>query len=98
MSAFKPTICDDAVPDGTPNMFTVEEASRWLTCAQPVPLRLLQQIGKDCAMVSRMHKHPMGSKATPDKPWPSEKTYCAEVIRLVFQTHPETAPYVPAKP
>lgn len=95
MSDFKPTIYDNAMPAGAPDMFTVEEASRWLICAQPVPLKLLQQLGKDCAMVSRLHKRPMGSKATPDKPWPSEKTYHREVIVLVFQTNPATAPYVP---
>lgn len=95
MSTYKPTPYDDAVPAGTPDMFTVEEASRWLTCPQPVPLKLLQQLGKDCAMVARLHKHPMGSKPTPDKPWPSEKTYCREVIVTVFKTNPATAPYVP---
>lgn len=95
---FKPTPYDDAVPEGTPDMFTVEEASRWLTCTQPVPLKLLQQLGKDCAMVSRLHKHPMGTKSTPDKPWPMEKTYCCEVIVTVFKTHPETAAYVPGAP
>jgi hypothetical protein len=96
MSDYKPTPYDDAVPPGTPDMFTVEEASRWLTCPQPVPLKLLQQLGKDCAMVSRLHKQPMGTKFTPDKPWPQEKTYMAEVIRVVFQTNPATAPFVPA--
>lgn len=95
MSDYKPTPYDDAVPAGAPGMFTVEEASRWLTCAQPVPLKLLQQLGKDCAMVSRLHCQPMGTKPTPDKPWPQEKTYTADVIRVVFKTHPETAPYLP---
>lgn len=95
MSDYKPTIYDDAVPAGTPGMFTVEEASRWLTCAQPVPLKLLQQLGKDCAMVSRLHGQPMGTKPTPDKPWPQEKTYTAKVIRTVFLAHPDTHAYVP---
>lgn len=98
MSDFKPTVYDDAVAPGTPGMFTVEEASRWLTCAQPVPLKLLQRLGKDCAMVARMHRRPMGTKPTPDKPWPCEKTYPADVIRTVFQTCPDTAPYVPPVP
>lgn len=95
MSTYKPTPYDDAVPEGTPDMFTVEEASRWLTCPQPVPLKLLQQLGKDCAMVSRLHKRPMGVKPTPDKPWPQEKTYHREVIVLVFKTNPGTASFVP---
>lgn len=95
MNDYKPTPYDDAVSPGTPDMFTVEEASRWLTCPQPVPLKLLQQLGKDCAMVSRLHKQPMGTKPTPDKPWPQEKTYTADVIRVVFKTHPATAPHLP---
>jgi hypothetical protein len=91
---------DPNTPEPTPDltMFTVEEASRWLTCPQPVPMALLQRLGKDCSMVSCLHKQPTGSKPTPEKRWPSERTYTADVIRLVFKTCPDTAPYLPATP
>lgn len=82
----------------TPNepLYTVEEASRWLNCAQPVPLTLLQKLGKDCSLVSRIWKTTTGVKPTPDKPWPQEKTYTAAVIREVFGSNPDTRNFLPA--
>lgn len=82
----------------TPKMYTVEEASRWLTCPQPAPLPLLQKLGKDCSLVSRIWKIATGVKPTPDKPWPQEKTYTVEVIREVFGSNPDTRNFLPAAP
>lgn len=82
-------------PTETPKLYTVEEASRWLTCAQPLPLPLLQKLGKDCSLVTRIWKTPTGYKPTPDKPWPQEKTYTAEVIREVFGSNPDTRNFLP---
>jgi len=78
-----------------PNHFTVEEASRWLTCAQPINLKLLQQLGKDCSMVCRIRNAEWSIRPTPEKRWPSERAYPAKIIREVFLANPETAPYVP---
>jgi hypothetical protein len=75
--------------------FTVEEASRWLTCAQPVPLKLLQQLGRDCSMLSRIRSIEWSMRPTPHQRWPNERAYPADVIREVFLANPETAPYVP---
>lgn len=75
--------------------YTVEEASRWLTCAQPVPLKLLQKLGKDCSMVARIRQTPCTMRLTPHRSWPSERAYPADIIREVFTTNPETAPFVP---
>lgn len=75
--------------------FTVEEASRWLTCPQPVALRLLQQLGKDCAMVCKIRGIEWSLRPTPTQRWPNERAYPAAVIREVFLANPETAPYVP---
>ena len=75
--------------------WTVEEASRWLTCAQPVGPALLQKLGKDCSMVCRIRNIEWSVRPTPHKRWPNERAYPADVLREVFQTNPETAPYVP---
>lgn len=76
--------------------FTVEEASRWLTCAQPVPLPLLQRLGKDCSMVCRIRGGTWVDVPVFGKGWPTERGYTPEVIREVFMLNPDTAPYVPA--
>lgn len=75
--------------------FTVEEASRWLTCIQPVPLRLLQQLGRDCSMVCKIRSIEWKLRPTPTQPWPNERAYPAAVIREVFAANPDTAPYIP---
>jgi hypothetical protein len=75
--------------------FTVEEASRWLTCAQPVELRLLQQLGKDCSMLARIRNAEWTLRPTPGKSWPNERAYPAQIIREVFEQNPRTAPYIP---
>lgn len=75
--------------------YTVEEASRWLTCEQPVPLRLLQKLGKDCSMVCRIRGVVTTNRATPHQPWPTERAYPTEIIREVFEGNPEAAPYLP---
>lgn len=75
--------------------FTVEEASRWLTCPQPVPLRLLQQLGKDCSMVARIRNVEWSLRPTPNQRWPNERAYPVDIIREVFAANPETAPFIP---
>lgn len=79
----------------TQEHFTVEEASRWLTCKQPVPLKLLQKLGKDCSMLCRLRNIQHTLRATPHQPWPNEKAYPADVIREVFAMNPDTAPFLP---
>lgn len=75
--------------------YTVEEASRWLTCDQPVSLPLLQKLGKDCSMVCRIRNVVTTNRATPHQPWPTERAYPAEIIREVFAGNPSTAPFLP---
>lgn len=75
--------------------YTVEEASRWLTCPQPVPLKLLQQLGKDCSMVARIRNVEWSLRSTPHQRWPNERAYPADIIREVFAANPETAPFIP---
>lgn len=81
----------------TQEHFTVEEASRWLTCKQPVPLKLLQKLGKDCSMLCRLRNIQHTLRATPHQPWPNEKAYPADVIREVFAMNPDTAPFLPSE-
>jgi len=84
-----------ATPINVAGHFTVEEASRWLTCAQPVDLKLLQQLGRDCSMVCRIRNAEWSLRPTPHKRWPNERAYPAAVIREVFLANPATAPHVP---
>lgn len=76
-------------------MFTVEEATRWLTCPQPVPLPILQKLGKDCSLVARIWKVETGIKLTPEKKWPQEKTYPTSIIREVFGSNPDVRDFLP---
>lgn len=75
--------------------FTVEQASRWLTCAQPVPLSLLQRLGKDCSMVCRIRGATFVDVPVQGKNWPTERGYPAAIIQEVFQANPDTRPYIP---
>lgn len=75
--------------------YTVEEASRWLTCMQPVELRTLQQLGKDCSLICKIRDIDWTLRATPHQSWPSERAYPASIIREVFALNPVTAPYIP---
>jgi hypothetical protein len=75
--------------------FTVEQASRWLTCAQPVPLPLLQRLGKDCSMVCRIRGATFVDVPVQGKTWPTERGYPAAIIQEVFQANPETRPFIP---
>lgn len=75
--------------------FTVEEASRWLICTQPVDLKLLQQLGRDCSMLCRIRNIKWSLRPTPHLRWPNERAYPAAVIREVFLANPATAPHVP---
>lgn len=75
--------------------FTVEQASRWLTCAQPVPLPLLQRLGKDCSMVCRIRGATFIDVPVQGKSWPTERGYPAAIIQEVFLANPETRPFLP---
>lgn len=75
--------------------FTVEQASRWLTCAQPVPLPLLQRLGKDCSMVCRIRGATFVDVPVQGKNWPTERGYPAAIIQEVFLANPDTRPFVP---
>lgn len=75
--------------------FTVEEASRWLTCAQPVPTPLLAQLGKDCSRACRIRGLEWTIRPTPGRPWPNERAYPQSVIVEVFSLHPDTKEHLP---
>lgn len=75
--------------------YTVEEASRWLTCTQPVSLEVLRRLGKDCSMYCRIMNIPWVNKETPDKPWPVERAYTQEVILEVFSLNPDVKNFIP---
>lgn len=75
--------------------FTVEQASRWLTCAQPVPLPLLQRLGKDCSMVCRIRGATFIDVPVQGKNWPTERGYPAAILQEVFLANPDTRPYIP---
>jgi len=75
--------------------YTVEEASRFLTCPQPVPNALLSKLGRDCSFVCRVRKSTWTNRPTPDKPWAMERAYPIAIIREVFELNPDTAPYLP---
>lgn len=76
--------------------FTVEEASRFLTCAQPLPLKILSQLGKDCSMVCRIKTIGWTERAV-DKAWGKERAYPPAVIKEVFGLNPDTAPFIPGR-
>jgi hypothetical protein len=75
--------------------YTVEQASRWLTCAQPVPLTLLQRLGKDCSMVCRIRGATFVDVPVQGKSWPTERGYPAAIIQEVFLANPDTRDHVP---
>lgn len=76
--------------------WTVEEASRFLTCAQPVDLRILQQLGKDASTYCRINGIVWKDKPVVGKRWPTERAYTMETIREVFRLHPDVRNYLPA--
>lgn len=75
--------------------FTVEQASRWLTCAQPVPLPLLQRLGKDCSMVCRIRGATFVDVPVQGKNWPTERGYPAAILQEVFLANPDTRLFIP---
>lgn len=75
--------------------WTVEEASRFLSCEQPLPRELLSKLGRDCSLVCRIHGHEWTLRPVTGKDWTTERAYPVAVIREVFLTNPATAPYVP---
>lgn len=79
----------------TQTHFTVEQASRWLTCPQPVALPLLQRLGKDCSMVCRIRGATFVDVPVQGKNWPTERGYPAAIIQEVFLANPDTRAFVP---
>ena len=79
----------------TQTHFTVEQASRWLTCAQPVPLPLLQRLGKACSLVCRIRGATFVDVPVQGKNWPTERGYPAAILQEVFLANPDTRPFVP---
>ena len=77
-------------------LWSVVQAATFLKTPAPLDRVTLAQLGKDCTMVARIWKRPTSTVATPDKPWPSEKTYTRDVILEAFRRHPATRDYVPA--
>lgn len=75
--------------------WTVEEASRFLTCEQPVPLPVLQQLGKDASLYCRINQIPWKDKPVSGKRWPSERAYTVSVILEVFRLNPAVRDFVP---
>lgn len=75
--------------------YTVEEASRFLTCHQPVPVSLLAKLGRDCSMVCRIRGAAWTERPTPTEQWLKERAYPFTIIREVFELNPDTAPYIP---
>ena len=75
--------------------YTVEEASRFLTCHQPVPVSLLGKLGRDCSMVCRIRGAAWTERPTPTKQWLKERAYPFAIVREVFELNPDTAPYIP---
>jgi hypothetical protein len=78
-----------------PVYYTVEEASRFLTCAQPVPLPILQQLGKDASLFCRIRQIGWVDKPVLGKRWPSERGYAKDVILEVFRLSPAVRDFVP---
>ena len=81
----------NGLPDAN---FTVEEASRFLLCAQPVALKILGQLGRDCSMVARIKSVPWTERAV-NRPWGKERAYPSDIIKEVFELNPDTSPFIP---
>lgn len=78
-----------------PIYFTVEQASRWLTCTQPVDLEILKQLGRDCSMLARIRNVAWVDVPVHGRRWASERGYTSELIREVFAANPNTKDYIP---
>jgi hypothetical protein len=76
--------------------WTVEEASRFLTCPQPVDLKILQQLGKDASLYCRINAVVWKDKPVIGQRWPSERAYTMETICEVFKLHPAVRDFLPA--
>lgn len=75
--------------------YTVEEASRFLQCPQPVDLSILRKLGKDCSMVCRIWNANWIERPVIGKDWPSERAYPLSVILEVFKTNPSVRDFIP---
>lgn len=81
---------------GTPNInnepaWTIEQAVSYLPLPSPLPLATLSKLGKEASLAARAMRRPTGVVATPDKPWPTEKSYTRDVLAEVFRLNPATA-------
>lgn len=80
--------------------FTTREVCGWLKHPDgtpfEAPLRLLQQLGKDCSLCARLRNAQWTVRITPDMPWPQERAYPREIIQEVFRLNPVTRPFVEA--
>lgn len=77
-------------------LWSVAQAATYIKTPEPMDRTTLAQLGKDCSLVARIWGRPTSTVATPDKPWPSEKTYTRDVILEAFRRHPATRDYVPS--
>jgi hypothetical protein len=82
------------VVDPFEGYWTVEEASRFLDCVQPVPLAVLRQLGKDASLYCRIHGVAWKDKPVIGKSWPTERAYTQFVLCEVFSLHPQTRDFV----
>lgn len=57
--------------------------------------RVLQQLGKDCVLYSRVKDLPVGTVEVFGKRWPTEKAYTFAALREAFRLHPATRDFVP---
>ena len=82
-------------PNDFEGYWTVEEASRFLSCPQPVDLKILQQLGKDASTYCRIKRVEWKTKPVTGKRWDSERAYTQATLLEVFRLHPYTRQYLP---
>lgn len=83
------------VAERTPVMFTVEQAAAHLKLPAPLDRKTLAALGRDCSLAAKVWNRPTGTRDVVGQPWPTVKTYTADVIREAFRRHPATRDYVP---
>lgn len=85
----------------TPNplMMTVADAVAALRQQRadlpPLEPSVLQQLGKDCVLYSRVKGLPIQDVPVYGKRWPTEKAYTFAALREAFRLHPATRDFVP---
>jgi hypothetical protein len=58
-------------------------------------IRVLQQLGKDCVLYSRIKGLPIQDVPVYGKRWPTEKAYTFAALREAFRLNPATRDFVP---